>query len=101
MWLQEFAWGEADKPNQVAARNRQEHVRGEAEDSEKLQAELTAQPMFCFETAMNMLYWSALVHDCDEVSPLECVLPVLPWPFITQECWPEAQCVTRVRYKAT
>ncbi len=28
---------------------------------------LRREPMFCFETAMNMLYWSALVYDYEEV----------------------------------
>ena len=28
---------------------------------------LSAEPMFCFETAVKMLYWSAFVYELDEV----------------------------------
>lgn len=28
---------------------------------------LSSEPMFCLETAVNMLYFSALVYDIDEV----------------------------------
>jgi hypothetical protein len=37
-------------------------------------SDLSKEPMFCFETAMNMLYWSALVYDYEEVSHQTSVL---------------------------
>ena len=70
VWLQEFAWTEKSKPTYVAVRNQEVHQPGQEQDQQAhdVQDELEAEPMFCFETAINMLYWSALVYDCDEVS---------------------------------
>lgn len=67
VWLQEFAWSEVNKREHKAARDMSSGPGGHQQDNQRLQAELQAEPMFCFETAMNMLYWSALVYDCDEV----------------------------------
>ena len=53
VWLQEFAWIEADKPIKLAARS----------SMVPKDAELGRQPMFCFETMMNLLYWSCFVYD--------------------------------------
>lgn len=57
MWLQEFAWTEEEKGEKVARRER---------DGPKGR-QLAKEPMFCFETAMNMFYWSALVYEYQEV----------------------------------
>ena len=37
----------------------------------EVREKLAAQPMFCFETAVKMWYWSALVYDYQQVC--------LPW----------------------
>ena len=53
VWLQEFAWTEADKPIKLAARS----------SMVPKNAELARWPMFCFETMMKLLYWSCFVYD--------------------------------------
>ncbi|EIE21255.1 alpha/beta-hydrolase [Coccomyxa subellipsoidea C-169] len=50
VWLQEFAWTEDERAAKVERRNKDE-PQGR---------QLAKEPMFCFEFAMNMLYWSAL-----------------------------------------
>ena len=58
VWLQEFAWSEADKRGHKATRNQpapQAQSEPEQEGAKELQAELEAQPMFCFETAIHLL----------------------------------------------
>ena len=57
VWLQEFAWTEADKPIKLAARNAM------VPNNDKL----ARQPMFCFETMLNLLYWSCFVYDHKKV----------------------------------
>ena len=52
VWHQEFAWTEADKPVKLAARSAM------VPDNPKL----ARQPIFCFETMMNLLYWSCYVY---------------------------------------
>lgn len=56
-WLQELTWTEADKPFKLAARSAM------LPDDAKMQQ----QPMFCYETMLNLLYWSCLVYDHDRV----------------------------------
>ena len=41
--------------------------------SDRDKSELKQEPMFCLETAINMLYWSALVYDYEEVSFVSCL----------------------------
>lgn len=52
-WLQEFAWTTADMPNALAERNA------------KLAASkvLAKSPMFCYQTAVQLLYWAKLVYN--------------------------------------
>lgn len=57
VWLQEFAWTEDEKAAKIERRSR---------DGPKGR-QLAKEPMFCFEFAMSMLYWSALVYDYGEV----------------------------------
>jgi hypothetical protein len=73
VWLQEFAWTEADKPVKLEARSTM------VPDNPKL----AKQPIFCFETMMNLLYWSCYVYDhskvqqqylCPSMLPLCCIL---------------------------
>ena len=53
VWLQEFAWTEADKPIKLEARS----------SMVPKDTDLCRQPMFCFETMMKLLYWSCFVYD--------------------------------------
>ncbi|KAK9902044.1 hypothetical protein WJX75_002353 [Coccomyxa subellipsoidea] len=59
VWLQEFAWTEEEKAERLSIRS-SSGVCPDTNDG------LSKEPMFCFETAMNMLYWSALVYDYEE-----------------------------------
>lgn len=47
VWLQEYAWTEADQRQQIASRN----ARANTEQEE---AALSMQPLFCFETALKL-----------------------------------------------
>lgn len=52
VWLQSFAWSEKGRHRKIRARQRMAaHV-----------PELLSEPMFCFETAIRMFYWSVLVY---------------------------------------
>ena len=55
VWLQEFAWTEGEKLVKLEARSR-------------MAPSLASQPIFCFETMMNLLYWSCFVYDHTRVS---------------------------------
>ena len=72
VWLQEWAWTESAKAKDVEKRNAGD---GSAHmDPSKLQGE----PMFCYETCVKLLYWTALVYDyrldgvCTAVKPSIC-----------------------------
>ncbi len=58
MWLQEFAWTELEREAKIERRNR-DGPQGR---------QLAKEPMFCFEQAINLLYWSSLIYDTGEVS---------------------------------
>ena len=62
VWLQEFAWTEEDKEEDLRNRSSSKD-RLSSRDADTLQK----QPMFCMETAINMFYWSVLVYDHEEV----------------------------------
>lgn len=55
-WLQRFSWTEQLLRGRVARRNA----------LPKDETLLRDEPMFCFETAVKMLYWSAFVYELDE-----------------------------------
>ncbi|DBA85888.1 TPA: hypothetical protein ACH3X1_005433 [Trebouxia sp. C0004] len=59
VWLQEFAWTEADKPVKLEARSMMAPT----------DPTLACQPIFCFQTMMNMLYWSCFVYDHARMNP--------------------------------
>lgn len=56
-WFQEVAWTEAEKPIKLAARA--------AMLPDNLS--MARQPLFCFQTMLNLLYWSCLVYDHNRV----------------------------------
>jgi hypothetical protein len=55
-WLQEFAWTEAEQPIAINKRN------AKLANNKKL----SAQPMFCVETAIKLLYYSNLVYSIED-----------------------------------
>ena len=57
VWLQEFGWTEEEKAAKVAKRG---DING------FVQQALSKEPMFCFGTAVKLLYWSHLVYDVNE-----------------------------------
>ncbi|KAK9807450.1 hypothetical protein WJX73_008432 [Symbiochloris irregularis] len=64
VWLQEFAWTEKELPKAKARRNgAQSSVVYAPEQVKQVKEQLEQMPMFCFQTAMHMWYWSALVYD--------------------------------------
>ena len=69
-WLQEWAWTEAGKQKDLAKRN-----KGDG-SSDMCTAALEREPMFCFESAINMLYWTALIYDYTE-GAVRCFPPSL------------------------
>ncbi len=75
VWLQQFAWTEAQKTERLAERLTRLTGPAAAEA-------LAAEPMFCFETALKALYWSTLVYRYDETAPdLTRDKPALVRPF--------------------
>ncbi|GAB4817731.1 hypothetical protein N2152v2_004777 [Parachlorella kessleri] len=60
VWLQEFAWTEKDVPHK-----RQERSSSLPKGSYEHFC-MDCEPMFCFETAVKMMYWSYLCYDKDE-----------------------------------
>ncbi|CAL5228580.1 g11739 [Coccomyxa viridis] len=58
VWLQEFAWTVEEKDEKIQKRAADGQV-GE---------QLANEPIFCFEMAMAMLYWSSLIYDYKEAS---------------------------------
>lgn len=58
VWLQRFAWTE----QKLAACKRKRNAL--PQDPTLLRDE----PMFCFETAVKLLYWAGFVYEHDEVT---------------------------------
>ncbi|BDA50387.1 probable lipase at C-terminar half [Coccomyxa sp. Obi] len=65
-WLQQFSWTEADKPGKLEQRRRQ------ARESSAAREALDREPMFCFETAIKLYYFSHIIYYYEK---LEGVLP--------------------------
>ena len=57
MWLQRFAWTEQKLAGRIKKRN----------SLPKDPTLLRDEPMFCFETAVKLLYWAGFVYEHDEV----------------------------------
>ena len=57
VWLQEWSWTESNKAKDLDRRN--------AGDGSALMdlSRLRQEPMFCYETCVKLLYWTALVYD--------------------------------------
>lgn len=62
VWLQEFAWSERDIERKRCERSSslpQDSFEGFCMDCE---------PLFCFETAIKLMYWSFLAYDAEEIT---------------------------------
>lgn len=60
-WLQHFAWTESSQTSRMEQRNRM--LKPEHRQL------LEQEPLFCFETAVKLLYWCGFVYEYDEVCP--------------------------------
>jgi len=60
VWLQEFAWKEDDVAGKMKER------ASSLPDESFEEVELSKEPIFCFETAVKMLYWANLVYYIDD-----------------------------------
>jgi hypothetical protein len=83
VWLEEFAWTEDDLPKRLQIRN----------CSLPHKTELEKEPMFCFQTMINCLYWSALVYDYDETP----VCHIHPFAKTSMFAWWSLICFLQVR----
>jgi Lipase (class 3) len=61
VWLQEFAWTEDDIP-----RKRSDRISSLPDDSFEGFC-MDCEPLFCFETAVKLMYWSFLAYDTGEL----------------------------------
>jgi hypothetical protein len=61
VWLQEFAWTEDDIPSTKSKR-----VSSLPDDSFEGFC-MDCEPLFCFETAIKLMYWSFLAYDTGEL----------------------------------
>ena len=59
-WVHHFAWVEQSVSKKLAER--------QCLVPQQQQESLMGRPMFCFETAIKLLYWCGLVYELDEVS---------------------------------
>lgn len=57
VWLQRFAWTEQKLASRIEKRNA----------LPKDPMLLRDEPMFCFETALKLLYWAGFVYEHEEV----------------------------------
>ena len=73
--LQQFAWTEADLPRRRAK------VRASAAPHSAVAAELAREPLFCFETAIKLFFWSVLTYSYAEAAGAATVsLAAMPAP---------------------
>ena len=61
VWLQEFAWTERD-----VERKKEERVSSLPEESFENFC-MDCEPLFCFETAVKLMYWAFLAYDTGEL----------------------------------
>lgn len=61
MWLQEFAWTEAEKLRRL--KDRSSNLRL----TSIVREEVDREPMFCFETAIKLYYFSHIIYFYDKV----------------------------------
>lgn len=59
VWLQEFAWTEGDLASKREERSSSLPPGADVEA-------LDREPMWCFETAVKLMYWSFLCYDYEE-----------------------------------
>lgn len=61
MWLQEFAWTEAEKLRRLKERSSNLRL------TSIVREEVDREPMFCFETAIKLYYFSHIIYFYDKV----------------------------------
>ena len=61
VWLQEFAWTEAEKLRRL--KDRSSNLRL----TSIVREEVDREPMFCFETAIKLYYFSHIIYFYDKV----------------------------------
>ena len=61
VWLQEFAWTEAEKLRRL--KDRSSNLRM----TSIVREEVDREPMFCFETAIKLYYFSHIIYFYDKV----------------------------------
>ena len=63
-WLQEFAWTEAEKLQKWKTR------AGNLRLTSAALHDLNKEPMFCFESAIKLYYYSHIIYQYHKVLPL-------------------------------
>ena len=77
VWLQRFAWTEQKLAARVKKRD----------SLPKDPILLRDEPMFCFETAVKLLYWAGFVYEHDEVGvPVLACIYLFVHSFMFQAC---------------
>ncbi len=61
VWLQEFAWTEAEKLRRLKERSSNLRL------TSSVREEVDREPMFCFETAIKLYYFSHIIYFYDKV----------------------------------
>ena len=84
IWPQEFVWTEADKPIKLNASS----IMVPNNPS------LAGQPIFCFETMMNLLYWSCFAYEHDRVRKAH-QMQIVSSYISCQKGWPFALAIHR------
>jgi hypothetical protein len=62
VWLQEFAWTEAEKLRRLKERSSNLRVTSIVREA------VDKEPMFCFETAIKLYYFSHIIYFYDKVN---------------------------------
>lgn len=68
-WLQEFAWTEAEKLHKWKTR------AGNLRLTSAALHDLNKEPMFCFESAIKLYYYSHIIYHYDKVWSCSWMLP--------------------------
>ena len=66
VWLQEYAWTEAEKLGRLDDRSSSLRLASDAK------AEVDREPMFCVETAIKLYYFSHIIYFYEKAGYLHC-----------------------------
>ena len=73
VWLQEYAWTEAEKLGRLDDRSSSLRLASDAK------AEVDREPMFCVETAIKLYYFSHIIYFYEKAGYLHCAHTRM-WP---------------------